>query len=111
MRVDINLLGGFSVAVDGRSVADRAWSRRSAATLVKVLALRPGHRLPREQLVDLLWPDLLLEQAAPRLHKAAHYARTAVDLPTAVVLSADAVSLLPNHEVVVDVELFDAAAR
>ena len=75
MRVDINLLGGFSVAVDGRPVAAQAWTRRSAASLVKLLALRPGRRLPREQVTDLLWPDLLLDQAAPRLHKAAHYAR------------------------------------
>ena len=72
MHVDISLLGGFAVVVDGRAVAADVWTRRSAATLVKVLALRPGRQLPREQLVDLLWPDLLLEQAAPRLHKAAH---------------------------------------
>jgi len=107
VHVDINLLGGFAVVVDGRAVAAHAWSRRSAATLVKLLALRPGRQLPREQLVDLLWPDLLLEQAAPRLHKAAHYARTAVGVPSAVVLAGDVVSLLPDAEVVVDVELFD----
>jgi predicted ATPase/DNA-binding SARP family transcriptional activator len=107
MHVDINLLGGFAVVVDGRAVAAHAWSRRSAAALVKLLALRPGRQLPREQVVDLLWPDLLLEQAAPRLHKAAHYARTAVGVPSAVVLSGDVVALLPDADVVVDVERFD----
>ncbi|MGF9754486.1 NB-ARC domain-containing protein [Microvirga sp. 0TCS3.31] len=110
MHVDISLLGGFAVVVDGRAVAAHAWTRRSAATLVKVLALRPGRQLPREQLVDLLWPDLLLEQAAPRLHKAAHYARAAVGVPSAVVLAGDVVSLLPDAEVAVDVERFDRAA-
>lgn len=110
MRVDISLLGGFSVVVDDRPVSAQAWTRRSAATLVKLLALRPGRRLPREQLIDLLWPDLLLDQAAPRLHKAAHYARAALDVPTAVVLAGDAVTLLPGAEVVIDVERFDAAA-
>ena len=110
MHVDISLLGGFAVVVDGRAVAAPAWTRRSAATLVKVLALRPGRQLPREQLVDLLWPDLLLEQAAPRLHKAAHYARAAVGVPSAVVLAGDVVSLLPDAEVAVDVERFDRAA-
>lgn len=110
MRVDINLLGGFSVVVDDRPVEARAWTRRSAASLVKLLALRPGLRLPREQVMDQLWPDLLLEQAAPRLHKAAYYARTALGVPTGVVLSGDAVALLPDAQVVVDVELFDAAA-
>ena len=110
MHVDINLLGGFAVVIDGRAVAAHAWSRRSAATLVKLLALRPGRQLPREQVVDLLWPDLLLEQAAPRLHKAAHYARTAVGVPSAVVLAGDVVALLPDAEVVVDVERFDRAS-
>ena len=67
MHVEINLLGGFSVAVDGRAVAEHAWSRRNAAALVKLLALRPGRRLPREQVIDLLWPDLLARRggAAP----------------------------------------------
>jgi predicted ATPase/DNA-binding SARP family transcriptional activator len=111
MRVDISLLGGFAVVVDDRAVPAHAWTRRSAAALVKVLALRPGRQLPREQVVDLLWPDLLLEQAAPRLHKAAHYARTAIEVPSAVVLAGDVVALLPDADVVVDVERFDRAAR
>src|SRR6476661_3072490 len=110
MRVEINLLGGFSVVVDGRHVAAHAWTRRNAATLVKLLALSPGRRLPREQVMDLLWPDLLLDRAAPRLHKSAYYARAALGIQTAVVLSGDAVVLLPDAQVVVDVELFDRAA-
>ena len=110
MRVDIDLLGSFSVAVDGRAVPEQAWRRRTAASLVKLLSLQPAGRLPREQLVDALWPDLLLEQAAPRLHKAAHYARTAMDSPRGVVLSEDAVSLFPEAQVVVDVQAFERAA-
>jgi predicted ATPase/DNA-binding SARP family transcriptional activator len=110
MRVDISLLGSFSVVVDGEPVPASAWSRRSAASLVKLLALREGRRLPREQVIDLLWPDLLLDQAAPRLHKAAHYARAALGISTAVVLAGDAVALLPGAEVTVDVERFERAA-
>lgn len=109
MRVDIILLGSFSVVVDGRPIPDQAWRRRSAAALVKLLALQPGRRLPRERLVDLLWPDLLLDQAAPRLHKAAHYARVALGTPGGVVLSGDSVSLLPDAHIVVDADRFDAA--
>ena len=111
MGVQINLLGGFSVTVDGRAVPDQAWSRRNAAALVKLLALRTGRRLPRDQVIDLLWPDLLLDEAAPRLHKAAHYARAALGVPDAVVLSGDMVALLPDAEVTVDVDQFDTAAR
>ncbi len=110
MSVQINLLGGFSVTVDGQSIPETAWSRRSAAALVKLLALRTGRRLPREQLIDLLWPDLLVDEAAPRLHKAAHFARAALGVPDGVVLSGDVVALLPDSEVTVDVDQFDSAA-
>lgn len=108
MRVDVRLLGGFEVHVDGAVVASQPWRRRATAAVVKVLALAPGHRMRREQLVDLLWPDLLLEQAAPRLHKAAHYARAALG-PDSVVLAADTVALFPQDELRVDVDRFDAA--
>ena len=111
MRVDIFLLGGFSVVVDGRPIAAQAWSRRNASALVKVLALQPDRRLPRERLLDLLWPDLLLDTAAPRLHKAAHHARTTLGSTSGVVLGGDVVSLLPDDEVVVDVALFEEAAQ
>src|SRR3954452_19785766 len=111
MHVDVRLLGGFDVAVDGAQAPGEAWSRRAAASLVKLLALTPGHRLRREQVIDALWPDLLVERAAPRLHKAAHYARTALGVGEALVLSGETVELLPGVDVVVDVEVFDAAVE
>ncbi len=108
--VDINLLGGFSVAVNSRPVPESAWRRRSAAALVKLLALQPGRSLLRDRVVDQLWPELSVAQASPRLHKAAHYARAALGIPDALVLADDLVSLLPGHHVDVDVARFDAAA-
>jgi len=50
--VDLRLLGGFEVRVDGRLVPPAEWRRRNAAAIVKVLALTPGHRLHRERLLD-----------------------------------------------------------
>jgi len=110
MRVDIYLLGGFEVLVGGVPIPDDAWRRRDSAALVKLLALSSGHRIPREQVLDALWPDLLVEQGAPRLHKAAHFARTALGHRDGVVLSRDAVSLFPAADVVVDVDRFGEAA-
>ena len=55
-EVHVSLLGGFFVAVNGQPVPDR-WRLRKAQTLVKLLALAPGHRLHREVVVDRLWPD------------------------------------------------------
>ncbi|WP_216844050.1 ATP-binding protein [Phytoactinopolyspora alkaliphila] len=111
-QAEITLLGGFGIQLDGIPVPASAWPRRQAATLVKVLALAPGRRLHRERLIDVLWPDLTVAEAAPRLHKLAHYARRALgDDRDALVLRADVVALLPGAAVIVDVDEFDRAAR
>jgi DNA-binding SARP family transcriptional activator len=110
MRAEIRLLGGFEVVVDGQRIPPESWRRRDAAALVKLLALSRGHRMLRDQVLDALWPDLLVEQGAPRLHKAAHYARATLAAPTSVVLEADGVSLFPHAELKVDVDAFDHAA-
>jgi DNA-binding SARP family transcriptional activator len=85
--------------------------RRSASALVKLLALAPRRSLHRERVLDALWPDLSPEDASPRLHTAAHYARRTIGDRSAVVLRGDTVSLLPDAAVEVDVERFLRLAR
>jgi len=109
--VEITVLGGFRVTMDGVPTAARGWSRRSAAALVKVLALAPGHHLHREQVMDLLWPDEPPVRSAPRLHKAAHFARQAAGRHDAVILRDDVVWLFPGAEVTVDAIRFEQLAR
>ena len=74
----VRVLGGCSLEVDGRPV-DPGWRLRKAEALIKLLALQPGHRLHRDQLLDLLWPDLAPDPAANQLRKALHVARRALD--------------------------------
>jgi predicted ATPase len=76
--VSVTLLGGFSAAVDGVAVDPRAWRLRKARELVKLLALAPGHRLHREQVMDVLWRDRPPAAAANNLHQAVHVARRAL---------------------------------
>lgn len=109
--VEITLLGGFSVTIDGHRSEGRSWIRRGAADLVKVLALAPGHRLHREKVMDLLWPDTSPEAAAPRLHKAAHFARRVTGHDRAVVLRQEMVSLFPDAALTVDAVRFEELAR
>jgi len=101
--VDITLLNRFSVSVAGVPVPDHAWHRRSASGVVKLLALSEGRALHREQVTDLLWPDLPPTSAMPRLHQAAQNARSALGLRDGVVLHHDRVLLLPHADVRVDV--------
>lgn len=111
MSVQVKLLGGFEIVNDGVPVAAEAWVRRQAAQLVQLLALSRDRRLHREQVVDALWPGLSWDSAGPRLHKAAHYARRALDDTGAVVLRQELVALLPGRDdVEVDVREFGRAA-
>jgi DNA-binding SARP family transcriptional activator len=111
--VAIRLLGRFIVTVDGDPVAEGVWRTRHAASLVKVLALAPGRRLHREQVIDALWPHDRIDQAAPKLHKAAHYARQAIGLPGSVMLRGGTVTLCPDaaFDATVDVARFEHLAQ
>ena len=108
--MDIFLLGRFDVRVDGREIPTSAWSRRQAASLVKILALAPRRQLHREQVMDALWPDVGPAEATPKLHKAAHFARRALG-PDSVALRQESVLLFPDHPVTVDADRFEQLAR
>lgn len=111
MSVEVRVLGDFAVVRDGVPVSADAWGRRQAAQLVQLLALSRGRRLHREQVIDALWPGLSWDAAAPRLHKAAHYARRALGDPDAVVLRHETVSLFPDRDSVeIDVHEFTRTA-
>lgn len=107
----IHLLGEFTVEVDGRVVPDSAWRHRRGAELLKLLALTPGHRLLRDQVIDALWPDLPVDAADTNLRKATHHLRRALGTPDPVVVDGGAVALCPNSPIVTDVDEFDAEAR
>ncbi|HEY6055607.1 MAG TPA: AAA family ATPase, partial [Gaiellaceae bacterium] len=103
--VTVTLLGGFAAAVDGVAVPDSAWRLKKARELVKLLALAPGHRLHREQAMDVLWRDRGPAAAANNLHQAVHVARRA--------LGADAIEVrdeLLSLAAAVDVDLLAQAA-
>ena len=104
-NVSVTLLGGFAASVDGVQVAESAWRLKKARELVKLLALAPGHRLHREQAMDVLWRDRGPDAAANNLNQAVYVARRALDAGAITVrdgmleLSAD-----------VDVGLLEVAA-
>ncbi|HEU4977011.1 MAG TPA: AAA family ATPase [Baekduia sp.] len=106
--VDVQLLGAFAVTVDGRPLGSAAFPQRRAADLVKLLALAGGRRLPRDAVVEALWPHLGAEAGLANLHKAAHHARRALGEPRAIVLRRGAVELAPGATVTTDVERFEA---
>jgi predicted ATPase len=106
-EVQVRLLGGFAVWSDGRPADDR-WRLRKAKTMVKLLALAPNHRMHRDALIDVLWPDQGVSAATNNLSQAMHAARRALG-GAHVVMRDDVVGL---DSATVDVDVFeDAAAK
>ena len=71
----IELLGGFRIALGADEIPDDGWRLAKARSLVKIVALAPGQSILREQLVDLLWPELDPGAGSNNLHQALHIAR------------------------------------
>jgi predicted ATPase/DNA-binding SARP family transcriptional activator/tetratricopeptide (TPR) repeat protein len=76
--VQVRLLGSFVVTVDGVAVEAGRWRLRKARSLVAMLALAPGQRRHREQVLDRLWPDLEPLAGARNLHQTLYVARRAL---------------------------------
>ena len=113
--VSVKLLGGFQVSVGTRTIEEDAWRLRKAASLVKLLALARGHRMHREQAMDLLWPDLGKKAASNNLRQTLHAARRALE-PHQVAdyrylnLHEEQLALCPGGRLWVDVHAFEEAA-
>ena len=114
--VHVRLLGGFRVERADAAQAVSDWPRRSAKTLIKLLAVQPGHALHREQVIDILWPKVDTESALNSLSKALHFARRALEprLPrrqdSAYLRLADGMLIL-TKDVLVDADEFEHLAE
>jgi len=112
----LQVLGRFRAQRGEEQIADTAWQRPPARTLIKLLAVQRGHRLHQDQVLDLLWPDLSPESAATALRKALTYARRALEpglpprAPCAYLQVSHGVVLLDQRMVQVDADLFEEAA-
>jgi len=111
----IRTLGGFAAERDGVPVDASAWQSRKARDLVKVLVARRGHRVSRDMLMELLWPEEPPERLHNRLSVALATARGVLgagpDPSTSAVIRADAEAVwLDREAVAVDVEAFLSAA-
>src|SRR5918994_7391916 len=111
--VRVWLLGGFRVSVGSRTITKDAWRLRKASALIKLLALAPGHRIHREQAMDLLWPDSGRRAASNNLRSTLHVARKILDpsVGSRYLASEDeSLVLCPGGELWVDVDAFEEAA-
>src|SRR3954454_22742887 len=106
----LRLLGAFQVTVGGQPIPEQALRLRKARSLVKILALHPGQRLPRKQVLEILWPELDLLPAENNLRGALHIVRRAFAPRATIVKQEDALALEVDGPLWLDVTAFEAAA-
>lgn len=116
--LEISLLGRFEVRVSGSRSVGHDIPGRKAPALLKLLALNRDHQLVRDQVIELLWPDLDGAGAAAQLYKAIHQLRKAlaagepqVDAGDCIATSRNLVLLTPPGGVITDVQAFERAAH
>ncbi len=77
-QLHINLAGAFGVARDGSVLPDGEVGSRKARTLLKLLAVERGQRVPVERIIDALWGGE--PPAAPERNVAALVSRLRASL-------------------------------
>lgn len=106
----IELFGGLRVHLDGQTIT--RFRTQKAASLLAFLAFYPRTSHPREQLVELFWPELSPEAGRDNLSTALSSLRRQLEpppLPAGSLLLADRASVRLNIEVLTtDVAEFDA---
>ncbi|WP_443076943.1 ATP-binding protein [Streptomyces sp. NBC_01708] len=113
----LRLLGGFRATRDGGPPLAERWPRPGASALVKLLAVVPGHRLHRQQIVAACWPDADQRTAAGSLRVALHSARHTLEpelLPRAAssyLVSDGAFLRLDPATVRIDADEAESSAR
>ncbi|WP_406388008.1 ATP-binding protein [Streptomyces sp. NBC_00887] len=113
----VYLFGGFRVERDGGAPLADKWPRPSARSLVKLLAVSPGHSLHREQAMEICWPDADAQAALGSLRVALHAARRAIEPELAPRASSSYLTgegtllRLDPHTVVIDADAAETLAE
>ena len=81
--IEIKMLGGFEIRVNGKPVLAQLAQSRKATALVQYLVLRRGERVSHKVLTDTLWagerstnPDMALRAILHRFRRRAAGLRT-----------------------------------
>ena len=117
--LEIATLGRFEVRRSHDLLTGGNWSRRKVVDLFKLLLSAEQHRLHREQIQEILWPDSNLEQASNSLGKTLYLLRRALEPDLAagkgsssvyISLDHDALVLVPDA-ITIDADIFEASTR
>lgn len=102
----IRMLGRFSVTLNERHVQVETWQRKAAVTVLKILAMHRCQRVPRDRLIEYLWPDVDEKHGRDRLKVAIHSLRQLLGCAE-LIEHADESYALRAGAVLLDVAVFE----
>src|SRR6476659_4244006 len=112
-RISIELLGHLIVASEGDHIT--RFRTQKTATLLAYLACHLNRSHPREELIELLWPDVDIESGRTSLRTALASLRRQIEppgIPENSILVADRLSVRLNSELVrTDVAEFESKLK
>ncbi|MCE7870469.1 FHA domain-containing protein [bacterium CPR1] len=113
--LQIQALGNFSVALQGRPIPEAAWETRKTALLLVYLAWRHERPVPAERICADLWPDhhaggrQALQTTLARLRRALRSGSEESTLPDPVLRQRGSYGLNPVYRLGLDVLSFESA--
>ena len=109
-RLQIFAFGAFGLTIGGRSLEVESWGRKQALTLLKLLLVNLGRAIPREVLIDKLWPDVDEKTGWGRLKVTVYYLRRqlrAAGINETVVETKGRAYTLRHEAVCVDARIYE----
>ncbi len=113
--LEIHTLGGLQVRRAGKLLSGKAFGRRQALTLFKLLVAHRGQTLCKEELCERLWPGEDPGETQSRLHVLLHSLRQALEAdpaqPQIVLREGEGYRFAPQVHYFLDVERFEQLLR
>ncbi|MCL6525688.1 MAG: winged helix-turn-helix domain-containing protein [Thermaceae bacterium] len=110
--LEIHTLGGLQVRRRGELLSAKAFGRRQAYTLLKLLLAHRGQTLSKEELCECLWPGEDPRETQRRLHVLMHGLRQALETdptqPQIVLREGEGYRFAPQVRYFLDLERFEA---
>ena len=77
----IRLFGGMEVTIDGEVLDPRLFTKQKAKTLLAILALNLGREVPRQTILDSMWPNLVGDAPINNFYSMWSVLRKVLSLP------------------------------
>ncbi|HLH63986.1 MAG TPA: AAA family ATPase [Ktedonobacteraceae bacterium] len=117
--LSVSTLGRFEIRRNGEQQAGGNWSRRKVVELFKLLLAAEQHRLHREQVQEILWPNSLAEQATNSFGKTLYLLRRALEPGLTAGKGSSSIYVLLDHDTLmlvpdsmeIDADIFESSAK